>query len=201
VLADSGSNVDVISQQALEMSQVEVGNLVITPGEPMKIQLASREQVMDVSGDTVMVELDMDLRDHWLAFKQRLIVVPHSDEDIVLGIKTLASLELLNYMQDKLDPQEKVEAKTFEEYCQKDLYAAPNVLSKTVATVITCGIRVSPDFPDKVKLDDLLFPRPIDLLGECQNTIVGHNGERMECSGVVYNRSLPSIHGFRCVKR
>jgi hypothetical protein len=52
VLADSGSNVDVISQQALEMLQVEVGNLVITPGEPMKIQLASREQVMDGSGDT-----------------------------------------------------------------------------------------------------------------------------------------------------
>jgi hypothetical protein len=65
VLADSGSNVDVISQVALEMLQVEVGNLVITPGEPMQIQLASREQVMDVSGDTVMVELNMDLRDHW----------------------------------------------------------------------------------------------------------------------------------------
>jgi hypothetical protein len=37
----------------------------------MKIQLASRELVMDVSGNTVMVELDMDLRDHRLAVKQR----------------------------------------------------------------------------------------------------------------------------------
>ena len=133
---------------------------------------------MNVSGDTVTVDLDMDLRDHRLAVKQRLIVVPHSDEDIVLGIKTLASLGLFNYMQDKLNPQEKVKKKTFEEYSQMDLYVAPNVLSKTVATVTASEIRVSPDFPDKVGLDDLLFPRHMKTLRsdggtQCNATICG----------------------------
>jgi hypothetical protein len=64
-------------------------------------------------------------------------------------------------MQDKLDPQEKMEEETFEKYCRKDLYATRSVLKKLVATIterdtLYNEIKVNPEFPDKVGLDNLL---------------------------------------------
>jgi hypothetical protein len=167
IFVDTGSNMDIISEKVVKMLEDKVGPLSIVRGSPVMYQMMSKSHHDMVAGDAVEVYLTVDLDDHQLSFRQKLLIMPDSSEDILLGMRSSVSLGLVDYLSKVVRKESETTPESlWEQDQERNLFGAMLIQNsersqesnETIQdTEFMDQIKINPSFPKLFELQQVIL--------------------------------------------